>query len=81
MVNAAYANDTRFANPTCNCLGFLGSSLGGGISREMGLYVIGVDQVISVNVVLASEQVVEADTIHDQDLFFAIRGAAPILAS
>lgn len=77
MVNAAYSNDTRFANPTCNCLGFLGASLGGGLTREMGLYGTGVDQIISVNVVLASGQVVEADAIHHPQLFFAIRGAAP----
>ena len=77
MVKAAYANDTRFANPTCTCLGFLGDSLGGGITREMGLYGTGVDQIISVNVVLASGQVVEADTTHNPDLIFAMRGAAP----
>ena len=77
MVEAAYANDTRFAVPTCTCLGFLGANLGGGITRDMGLYGMGVDQIISVNVVLASGQVVEADAAHNTDLFFAISGAAP----
>ena len=54
MVIAAYANNTRFANPTCTCLGFLGAVLGGGLTREMGLYGAGVDQIVSVNLVTAS---------------------------
>ena len=37
MIYAAYSNNTRFAIPTCPCLGFLGAALDGGITREMGL--------------------------------------------
>lgn len=76
MVNAAYGNNTRFANPTCNCLGFLGASLGGGITREMGLYGTGVDQIVSVNLVTASGQVLQVDQKNHPDLWYAIRGAA-----
>ena len=49
LVNAAYSNDTRFAGPTRNCLGVLGANLGGGLTRAMGLYGAGVDQIVSVN--------------------------------
>jgi len=77
MILAAYANDTRFANPTCTCLGFLGASLGGGINREMGLYGTGVDQIVSVNLVSASGDHLYVDETHNPDLWYAIRGAAP----
>ena len=76
MINAAYSNHTRFATPTCPCLGFLGAFLGGGISREMGLYGAGVDQIISVNLVTASAQALQVDQNHNPDLWYAIRGAA-----
>lgn len=77
MINAAYGNNTRFATPTCNCLGYLGAFLGGGITREMGLYGAGVDQIISVNLVTASGQALQVDQNHNPDLWYAIRGAAP----
>ncbi|KAG8526329.1 uncharacterized protein KY384_000322 [Bacidia gigantensis] len=75
MVNAAYGNDTRFANPTCNCLGYLGASLGGGLTRAMGLYGMGVDQLVSANLVLASGESVVVSATQNPDLFFAVRGA------
>ena len=75
MVNAAYGNNTRFAGPTCNCLGILGASLGGGLTRAMGLYGAGADQVVSVNLVLASGEAVQVSATQHEDLWFAIRGA------
>ena len=77
MISAAYSNDTRFAIPTCTCLGFLGAALGGGITREMGLYGILVDQLLSVNLVTASGQVLYVDPTHHPDLWYAVLGAAP----
>ena len=41
----------------------------------MGLYGAGVDQVVSVNLVLASGEEVQVDATHHQDLWYAIRGA------
>ena len=76
MINAAYGNNTRFATPTCNCLGYLGAFLGGGITREMGLYGAGVDQIVAVNLVTASGQALQVDQNHNPDLWYAIRGAA-----
>ncbi|CAF9940617.1 MAG: hypothetical protein ALECFALPRED_008776 [Alectoria fallacina] len=75
MINAAFGNNTRFATPTCNCLGYLGAFLGGGITREMGLYGAGVDQIVSVNLVTASGQALQVDQTHNPDLWYAIRGA------
>ena len=76
MIVAAYTNNTHFANPTCTCLGFLGAMLGGGITRDMGLYGQGVDQILSVNLVTASGQQLYVDRTHSPDLWYAIRGAA-----
>jgi FAD/FMN-containing dehydrogenase len=77
LVEAAYGNGTRFANPTCICLGFLGSVLGGGLNRAAGLYGWGVDQILSANVVLASGETVTASKSSNVDLFWALKGAAP----
>ena len=77
MIFAAYGNNTRFAIPTCTCLGFLGASLGGGITREMGLYGTLVDQITSVNLVTAQGRLLHVDATHYSELWYAIRGAAP----
>ena len=77
IVFAAYDNNTRFAIPTCTCLGFLGASLGGGLTRQMGLYGILVDQITSVNLVTAQGKSLHVDATHHSELWYAIRGAAP----
>ncbi|KAL8685047.1 MAG: hypothetical protein Q9224_006000, partial [Gallowayella concinna] len=77
MVTAAYNAGTRFANPTCTCLGFLGAMLGGGITRTMGLYGAGVDQILQVNMVTASGEMLKVSPGGLPDLWYAIRGAAP----
>ncbi|KAL8805831.1 MAG: hypothetical protein Q9182_001743 [Xanthomendoza sp. 2 TL-2023] len=77
MVTAAYDAGTRFANPTCTCLGFLGAMLGGGITRTMGLYGAGVDQILQVKMVTASGEIVKVSPGSRPDLWYAIRGAAP----
>ncbi|KAL8724366.1 MAG: hypothetical protein Q9166_007987 [cf. Caloplaca sp. 2 TL-2023] len=77
MVVAAYNAGTRFANPTCTCLGFLGAMLGGGITRSMGLYGAGVDQILQVNIVTASSDSLLVNPTLHPDLWYAIRGAAP----
>ncbi|KAL8947958.1 MAG: hypothetical protein Q9222_005805 [Ikaeria aurantiellina] len=75
MIASAYGNNTRFAVPTCTCLGYFGSMLGGGINRMMGLYGLGVDQFLSVSIVTASGQLLQIDSTSDRNLWYAIRGA------
>ena len=77
MIYAAYGNDRKFSKPTCTCLGFLGATLGGGIARDMNLYGQGLDQILSVNLVLASDQQVFIDPTHNPDLWFGVRATAP----
>ncbi|KAL8716458.1 MAG: hypothetical protein Q9220_000365 [cf. Caloplaca sp. 1 TL-2023] len=76
MIGSAYGNNTRFAVPTCTCLGFFGAMLGGGITRVMGLYGMGVDQFISINLVTASGDSLQVDPKQQPDLWYAVRGAA-----
>lgn len=77
MVVEAYNLGTRFANPTCTCLGYLGSFLGGGLTRSMGLDGAGVDQLLQVNLVTASGELLQVDENLHPDLWYALRGAAP----
>ncbi|KAL1980340.1 hypothetical protein VTN96DRAFT_4243 [Rasamsonia emersonii] len=76
VVDAAWANNARIYTGTCNCVGFLGAALGGGLGRTMGLYGLGVDQFISVNLVDASGQQITV-TPQQADLWWALRGAGP----
>lgn len=76
-MNAGYSNNARFANPTCNCLGCLGAGLGGGLTRTAGLYGWVVDQLQSVNLVLASGEAVNVSSTNEPDLWWVLRGAAP----
>lgn len=77
MILAAYSNGTRFSSPTCTCLGFLGAMLGGGITRSMGLYGQGVDQVLELNVVTASGKSLRVNPRLNPEVWYAMRGAAP----
>ncbi|KAI4269345.1 MAG: hypothetical protein LQ337_007335 [Flavoplaca oasis] len=77
MVDAAYELESRFSNPTCTCLGFLGAMLGGGLTRSQGLYGQGVDQILGMIVVTASGETLQVDATHNPDLWYAMRGAAP----
>ncbi|KAL8748127.1 MAG: hypothetical protein Q9190_000089 [Brigantiaea leucoxantha] len=60
----------------CNCIGALGAVLGGGIGNLMGQYGLGVDNLISLNVITPSGKamVVSPET---PSLWFAMRGAGP----
>jgi FAD/FMN-containing dehydrogenase len=54
--------------------GIAGLTLGGGLAWLMGRYGMAVDNLLSVEVVLASGDVVTASEEADSDLFWAIRG-------
>ena len=76
LVSVGYANNARFATSTCNCLGFLGAALGGGLARSSGLYGNSVDQLLSVNLVTASGDLIRVDSTN-ADLWWALKGAGP----
>lgn len=75
VVNAAYAVGARVPTGNCNCVGILGAVLGGGVGRLMGLYGLGVDNLLSVNLVTAAGIAMHVNPYNDPDLWWALRGA------
>lgn len=57
------------------CVGVIGATLGGGVGRLNGLYGMMVDALLSVRMVTASGDIVNASETENPDLFWAIRGA------
>ena len=76
VVTAAYANGVQVPTGNCNCVGTLGALLGGGFGRLMGLYGMGVDNLLSVNLVTADGKLSKVDA-SQTDLWWALRGAGP----
>jgi len=76
IVTAAYANGVQVPTGNCNCVGTLGAILGGGFGRLMGLYGMGVDNLLSVNLVTADGRLQKVDA-SNADLWWALRGAGP----
>ena len=76
VVAAAYGNNTRVITGNCDCVGTLGAVLGGGYGRLMGLYGLGVDNLLSVNLTTAYGTAIQVSP-QDTDLWWALRGAGP----
>ncbi|KAI9669063.1 MAG: hypothetical protein M1831_000655 [Alyxoria varia] len=75
FVDAAYENGVQVLNGGCNCVGVMGSTLGGGVSRFMNRYGLPADNVISANLVTGDGQLLEVSATSHPDLLWAIRGA------
>lgn len=75
IYEAAYGNDTQIIAPNCNCVGIMGASLGAGYSRFMGEHGFTIDNILSLRVVLASGEIVDASPSSHPDLWWALRGA------
>ncbi|KAL4900318.1 hypothetical protein BDW74DRAFT_170897 [Aspergillus multicolor] len=56
-------------------VGVNGATIGGGIGYETGLFGLGVDALTSVRLITATGDLVIANTTHNADLLWAIRGA------
>lgn len=79
VIRSGYSSGALVATGTCNCVGFLGAVLGGGIGYLTGEYGLGVDNVVSMNIVRADGDF-ETLTKDSGELFWALRGAAPNFA-
>ncbi|KAJ8063296.1 hypothetical protein OCU04_008526 [Sclerotinia nivalis] len=58
-----------------SCVGMVGATLGGGVSRYNGLHGMLLDSLASVKMVTASGNIVTASTSENSELFWGIRGA------
>ncbi|KAK8073097.1 6-hydroxy-D-nicotine oxidase, partial [Apiospora saccharicola] len=58
-----------------DCIGAVGTALGGGHSRYEGIYGLIADQVLQFNVVLADGSTIEVSETSHQDLYWAMKGA------
>lgn len=76
-VAAGAANSALIATGVCNCVGTLGAILGGGLGNLMGLHGLGVDNVLSMNVVTPAGKALKVTPKSDPQLWFALRGAGP----
>ncbi|KAF2714945.1 FAD binding domain-containing protein [Pleomassaria siparia CBS 279.74] len=77
VIPAANAAGALVVTGNCNCLGALGAMLGAGYGNLMGEVGFGVDNIISLRVVIASGEVITVSKTSYPDLFWAMRGAGP----
>lgn len=76
-VAAGAANNALIPTGICNCVGTLGAILGGGVGNLMGLHGLGVDNVLSMNVVSPAGTAITVTPQTNPQLWFALRGAGP----
>jgi len=74
VLDAARPHGYAAAVGTVSSVGFAGLTLGGGYGTLIGVVGLGVDNLLSAEVVLADGRVVTADPDHEPDLFWALRG-------
>jgi FAD/FMN-containing dehydrogenase len=74
VLDAARPHGYAAAVGTVSSVGFAGLTLGGGYGTLIGVVGLGVDNLLSAEVVLADGRVVTADPHHEPDLFWALRG-------
>ena len=80
IYSAAHEHDLTLVGGTGDTIGIGGYLTGGGhspLSAKLGL---AVDQVLEIEVVLASGEVVIANEVQNSDLFWAMRGVSSSIA-
>ncbi|KAH8702190.1 FAD binding domain-containing protein [Talaromyces proteolyticus] len=83
-INAAASVGFAVATGTCNEVGLVGATLGGGIGRFLGLLGYSTDTVISMRIAVVDEtgkaSIVEASAKTEKDLFWGLRGYGHLFA-
>jgi len=74
VLDATRPHGQAAAVGTVSSVGFAGLTLGGGYGTLIGVAGLGVDNLLSAEVVLADGRAVTADPVHEPDLFWALRG-------
>ncbi len=68
-------HDVTIPGGTCPSVGVAGLTLGGGLGILGRKYGVTSDRLIGAQIVLADGRILECDESHNQDLFWALRGA------
>ena len=75
VYEALQDQDLTIPGGTCPSVGVAGLTLGGGLGILGRKYGVTSDHLIGAEVVLADGRILQCDDHHDQDLFWALRGA------
>ncbi|KAK7913843.1 FAD binding domain-containing protein [Apiospora marii] len=75
IVDALWEKGYVTSTGSVDCIGAVGTALGGGHSRYEGIHGLIADQVIQFNVVLADGSTIEVNETSHEDLFWAMKGA------
>lgn len=75
VIDAAHSAKAHVVTGVCNTVGIIPALLGGGLGNLISLYGLGVDQILSARLVLASGEVITCSKDENEDLFWGIRGA------
>ncbi|CAK7226376.1 hypothetical protein SBRCBS47491_006211 [Sporothrix bragantina] len=75
LTDALWAANKQTVTGTCECVSYLGPGLGGGHGWLQGHHGLVSDQFVSLNVVLASGELVTVSESENADLFWSMRGA------
>ncbi|RWA08729.1 hypothetical protein EKO27_g6368 [Xylaria grammica] len=67
--------DAGFIIRTAFCPGVIGVTIGGGVGRFAGIFGLMLDALVSVRIVTATGNLIEASQTSNPELFWAIRGA------
>lgn len=60
---------------SCDCVGMMGPALGGGLGRLQGPYGLIADNIVELNVVLASGEMIVVNSTSHSDLLWGMKGA------
>ncbi|KAI4226647.1 MAG: hypothetical protein L6R36_003013 [Xanthoria steineri] len=75
LINKLWSNGKASASGSCACVGLMGAGLGGGLGRYQGFYGLISDNLIDVDIVLASGETVTVSEKSNSDLWWGLRGA------
>ncbi|HSO53344.1 MAG TPA: FAD-binding oxidoreductase, partial [Actinomycetes bacterium] len=75
VYEALQEHDLTIPGGTCPSVGVAGLTMGGGLGILGRKYGVTADHLIGAEVVLADGRILQCDDHHDQDLFWALRGA------
>jgi hypothetical protein len=74
-LDAAHAAKAHIVTGVCDTVGFIGATLGGCVGHTISLYGLGVDNMVSARLVVASGEIIIVSSTQNPDLWWGLRGA------